>query len=77
LKIKVVKIVSTSNTSGDFTMWIRENGGLEIFTEGDMIIFKKYGKVCANCNCREITNLKKFGQITLCQDCIVTGKEIV
>lgn len=46
---------------------IEESDPLEIFTEGENIILRKYNPGCHNCNSLE--NLHKVGNIVLCKEC--------
>lgn len=57
------------------TFNIGESDALEIYTEGDTIILKKYAPGC-NC-CKEVTtDLKEINGITLCKKCIEKIKNL-
>lgn len=47
---------------------INEGDPLEIYTEGNNIILKKYNPGC-NC-CGEVKELKEVSEIRLCKNCI-------
>ena len=52
------------------TLGLKETDCLEIFTEGEQVILKKYSPGC-NC-CGEITNTKEYKGVKLCKKCIET-----
>jgi transcriptional pleiotropic regulator of transition state genes len=47
---------------------VNEKDSLEIFTEGETIIFKKYMPGCVFCG--EVKNTKLLKNISICQNCI-------
>ncbi|EGO63539.1 AbrB/MazE/SpoVT family DNA-binding domain-containing protein [Acetonema longum] len=46
---------------------------IEIFTDNDKIILRKYSQVCAACNHPEV--VKEIGHIGLCQKCVGQVKQ--
>jgi len=50
------------------TIDFEKNDALEIFTDEDTLIFRKYTPGCAFCN--ELSNLVEFKGIKLCTRCI-------
>lgn len=57
------------------TLNISEGEALEIYTEGDVILLKKYVPGC-NC-CKEITtDLKEISGVKLCKSCIEKFKRV-
>ena len=48
---------------------------VEIFTDGDSIILKKYRHICSACG-KETPKIA-IGSIGLCQSCIETVKEVI
>jgi transcriptional pleiotropic regulator of transition state genes len=52
---------------------VKEKDGLEIFTEGETIILKKYAPHC--CFCETVRNTTNFKGKLICTDCIEVIKE--
>lgn len=55
------------------TLNIEEKDSLEIYTDGDTIVLKKYQRGCAGCGAA--TNLVNHGGVTLCRDCVTAFTE--
>ncbi|MBQ2941384.1 MAG: AbrB/MazE/SpoVT family DNA-binding domain-containing protein [Clostridia bacterium] len=52
---------------------LKERDGVEIFTEGDMIILKKYAPFCVFCGEQE--NLTLYKEKNICKKCITEISE--
>jgi len=44
-----------------------KDDALEIFTDGDMIVLKKYNPSCIFC--KEMEDIKEFGSVKVCKAC--------
>lgn len=54
---------------------LEDNAALEIFTEGENIILRKYSPGCTFCN--GLDNLKDFEGYKICGDCRVKLKNVL
>ncbi|MDF2881704.1 MAG: stage sporulation protein [Clostridiaceae bacterium] len=52
------------------TMEITQNTPIEIFTEGNSIILKKYGKKCEFCAEEDLSKLSDFKGKNICKSCL-------
>lgn len=52
------------------THGIKDGDPLEIFVEGNHVIFKKYAPGCFICGESELKKLKEFQSKLICTDCI-------
>lgn len=51
-----------------------ENAAVEIYTDGDKIIFKKYAPACVFCNNAE--DLIVYKDTNICKECVKTMTEL-
>lgn len=58
------------------TLDIQEGDPLEIFVEGESIIFKKYGRKCEFCGESEMSQLKSFKGKVVCTKCLKQIKSL-
>lgn len=56
------------------TLSIAEKDALEIFTEGDTIVLRKYEPLCYLCSGSE--DLKSYREKRICSDCIEEVKKL-
>ena len=57
------------------TMDIKEGDPMEIFTDGDSIILKKYAPFCAFCSSSQ--SLLNFGGKVICSECAKRISELI
>lgn len=58
------------------TIGIEENDGLEIFTDNDRIILRKYEASCIFCGSAD--GIADYSGKKVCKDCLITmGKQVV